>query len=89
MREVDVALAAGAGQRLAAHEEEAVLPDRGRTEVVCRRVDRLTEVLRASPRRARARAGRHPDVEPAPSAGPVRRQVEAQPVGRLDRTPVE
>ena len=90
VREVDVALAAGA--RAAPRGSRR----RGRS---CRRASGRSRRPPSSPARRGssalptdadvARASGHPDVEAAPSAGPVRRDVQAQAVRRLDRAAVE
>jgi hypothetical protein len=50
MRVVDVALSARAGERFPADEEQPGLSDRCRSEVVSRRVDRLSQVHGSAPR---------------------------------------
>ncbi len=79
--EVDVPQPAAARERLPAHEEEATVLDRCRTEVVRGRVDGLAEVLGRAPRGVAVRPVGDPDVEPAHTARTVRGHVEAAPVG--------
>ena len=87
--EVDVAEAAALRGRAAADEEEPVAPNRRGTEVVRGRVDRRADVLGCAEGGIGAVAPRDPDVEQAAAAGPVRRHVETQPIGRLDRATVQ
>jgi len=62
-------LTASSGERFPAHEEEALLPDRRRAEVVGGGVDRFAEILRRPVWRGGACTVGDPDVEPTEPTG--------------------